>query len=66
MSVTKLVRVYEEDLELLNQYLSLLQLARKKRLSFAEVVHAILDAIKNNAVSELKAELDSQQAGVTS
>jgi len=39
---TKIVKVYAEDWKALNQYLSILQLERGKRLSFADTVNEIV------------------------
>lgn len=42
---SKLVRVYLEDWERLNKYLSLLQVKTGKRLTFADVIQALLEGL---------------------
>ena len=53
---TKHIKVYVGDYDLLNQYLSLLQFTRKKRLSFADVVHEILQALDQSKIEEWNSE----------
>ncbi len=42
MGETVVIRIYRKDAEMLNQYMALLMLAKKQRLSIAEVFHEIL------------------------
>ena len=42
---SKLVRVYLEDWERLNKYLSLLQVKTGKRLTFADVIQSLLEGL---------------------
>lgn len=39
---SKMIKVNEEDWKALNQFLSILQIERKDRLSFADAVHEVV------------------------
>ncbi len=43
MEKTVLIRIYQKDVERLNQYMALLMLAKKQRLSVADTFHEILE-----------------------
>ncbi len=43
MQKTVLIRIYQKDVEVLNQYMALLMLEKKQRLSVAETFHEIVE-----------------------
>jgi hypothetical protein len=50
---TKQIRVYLQDWEMLNKYLSLLQVKENRRLTFADVIHDLLSPVVEGKCEEV-------------
>ncbi len=59
MAETVLIRIYRKDAEILNQYMGLLTIVKKRRMTIAETLHEILE---RHVVSVIKKAEKEQNA----
>jgi len=57
MAEKKLVKIYMEDWEILNRYLSIRQVQEGKRLTFADIIAEVIEENVKPIVDEVKALL---------